>query len=120
MNGPIPARQRPPFVTLKRVNPGNPGRASVQGHAQVHGLDFDARSGRAWFRIGVPLGSVVLWNCKRRGRGCRAVEQALHARDAFGAHAAQHACGLADDQSLLEQRGIARVSAALAASPVAW
>src|SRR4029077_7168117 len=61
--------------------------------------------------IGVPLGSVVLWNCKRRGRGCRAVEEALHARDAFGAYAAQHARGLTDDQLLLEQRGIARVSA---------
>ena len=111
LNGPIPARQRPPFVALKRVNPGNPGHAPVQRHAQVHGLDFDARSGRAWFPLGVPLGSVFLWGCRHWGRGWRAVEEALHARDAFGAHAAQHACGLADDQSLLEQRGIARVRA---------
>jgi hypothetical protein len=35
--------------------------------AQVHGLDFDARSGRAWFPLGVPLGSVFLWGCRHWG-----------------------------------------------------
>jgi hypothetical protein len=78
----------------------------VQVHGQVHGLAFTAQCGREF-----PLGSVFRWGCSRGGRGWRGVEQTLHARDAFGADAAQHACGLADDQRLLEQRGIARIRA---------
>jgi hypothetical protein len=82
----------------------------VQGHSQVHSLAFTAQCGRE-FPLGVPLGSVFLWGFRHWGQGWRGGEQALRACDAFGAYAAQHARGLADDQRLLEQRGIARVRA---------